>query len=79
MLFMGFRGMFVCIRTGKQDFLNFWTCTRSTPFERCCLRSQAFYPKAMEIYWKHKELFGGLALMMGGFHLLMVFFGVIGI
>ena len=43
-----------------------------------CVFDQAMYTKAMEIYWKHKELFNGLVLMMGGFHLLMMFLGVIG-
>ena len=35
-----------------------------------CVFDQAFYAKAMEVYWKRKELFGGLVIMMGGFHLL---------
>ena len=39
---------------------------------------QAFYAKAMEIFWKHKSLFKGLVIMMGGFHLLMMLLGVIG-
>ena len=33
---------------------------------------QAFYAKAMEVYCKHKELFCGLVIMMGGFHLLLM-------
>lgn len=43
-----------------------------------CVFDQAFYAKAMEVYWKNKELFTGLVLMMGGFHLLMMLLGVIG-
>lgn len=43
-----------------------------------CVFDQAFYAKAMEVYWKHKELFVGLVLMMGGFHLLLMLLGVIG-
>ena len=35
-----------------------------------CVFDQAFYAKAMEVYWKHKELFDGIVIMMGGFHLL---------
>ena len=37
-----------------------------------CVFDQAFYAKAMEVYWKHKILFDGLVVMMGGFHLLMM-------
>ena len=43
-----------------------------------CVFDQAFYAKAMEVYWKHKTLFDGLVVMMGGFHLLMMLLGVIG-
>ena len=43
-----------------------------------CVFDQAFYAKAAEVYWKHKEVFKGLLLMMGGFHLLMMLMGVIG-
>ena len=32
----------------------------------------------MEIFWKHKSLFKGLVIMMGGFHLLMMLLGIIG-
>ena len=42
-----------------------------------CVFDQAFYAKAMEVYWKHKELFAGLVIMMGGFHLLLMLLGVI--
>ncbi|CAB3985100.1 Hypothetical predicted protein, partial [Paramuricea clavata] len=43
-----------------------------------CVFDQAFYAKAMEIYWKHKDMFKNLIIMLGGFHLLMMLFGVIG-
>ena len=43
-----------------------------------CVFDQAFYAKAMEIFWKHKSLFKGLVIMMDGFHLLMMLLGVIG-
>ena len=43
-----------------------------------CVFDQAFYAKAMEVYWKHKRLFKGLVIMMGGFHLLTMLLGVIG-
>ena len=32
----------------------------------------------MEVYWKRKEQFFGLVIMMGGFHLLLMLLGVIG-
>ena len=43
-----------------------------------CVFDQAFSAKAMEVYWKHKELFCGLVIMMGGFHLLLMLLGVMG-
>ena len=43
-----------------------------------CVFDQAFYAKVMEVYWKHKELFDGIVIMMGGFHLLLMLLGVIG-
>ena len=43
-----------------------------------CVFDQAFYAKAIEAYWKHKELFCGLVIMMGGFHLLLMLLGVMG-
>ena len=43
-----------------------------------CVFDQAFYAKAMEVYWKHKALFDGIVIMMGGFHLLLMLLGVIG-
>ena len=42
-----------------------------------CVFDQAFYAKAMEIFWKHTSLFKGLVIMMGGFHLLMMLLGII--
>lgn len=43
-----------------------------------CVCDQAFYTKAMEVYWKHKELFVELVIMIGGSHLLLMLLGVIG-
>lgn len=43
-----------------------------------CVFDQAFYAKAMEVYWKRKELFVGLVIMMRGFHLFLMLLGVIG-
>ena len=43
-----------------------------------CVFDQAFYAKAMDVYWKHKTLFDGLVVMTGGFHLLTMLLGVIG-
>ena len=45
--------------------------------ERLNLWAVAFYAKVMDIYWKHKDMFKNLIIMLGGFHLLMLF-GVIG-
>ena len=44
-----------------------------------CVFDQAFYAKAMEVYWKNKEMFKHLIIMLGGFHLLMMLLGVIGL
>ena len=44
-----------------------------------CVFDQAFYAKAMEVYWKNKEMFKHLIIMLGGFHLLMMLVGVIGL
>lgn len=44
-----------------------------------CVFVQAFYAKAMEIYRKHRDLFKNLIIMLGGFHLLMMLFGMIGV
>jgi len=43
-----------------------------------CVFDQAFYAKAMKVYWKNKGLFNGLIILMGGFHLLMMLLGIIG-
>jgi len=43
-----------------------------------CVFDQAFYAKTIEVYWKRKELFVRLVIMMGGFHLLLMLLGVIG-
>ena len=42
-----------------------------------CVFDQAFYAKAMEVFWKHKAQFEGLVIMMGGFHLLMTMLAII--
>ena len=39
---------------------------------------QAFYAKVAEILWKHKDVFKDVVIMLGGFHLLMMFLGVMG-
>ena len=38
---------------------------------------QSFYAKAMEVFWKNRQLFKHLIIMMGGFHLLMMLLDVI--
>ena len=43
-----------------------------------CVFDQSFYAKAAEVYWKNKELFKDLLIMLGGFHLLMTLLGIIG-
>ena len=40
-----------------------------------CVFDQSFYAKVMEVFWKHRDLFCNLVIMMGGFHLLL---GIIG-
>ena len=44
-----------------------------------CVYDQAIFAKAIEIKFKEKEKFKSLVLMMGGFHTLMMFLGIIGI
>ena len=39
---------------------------------------QSFYAKAMEVFWKNRDLPRYLVIMMGGFHLLMMLLGIIG-
>ena len=43
-----------------------------------CVFDQAFYAKADEIFWRHRDMFENLAIMLGGFHLLMMLLGVMG-
>lgn len=43
-----------------------------------CAFDQAFYAKPMEVYWKRKEQFVSLVIIMGGFHLLLMPLEVIG-
>ena len=43
-----------------------------------CVFNQAFYAKAAEIFWRHRDMFENLAIMLGGFHLLMMLLGVMG-
>ena len=43
-----------------------------------CVFDQAFYAKATEIYWKHKDVFKDVIVMLGGFHLMMMLFGTTG-
>ena len=44
-----------------------------------CVLDQAFYAKAAEVIWKNKDIFGDIVNMLGEFHLLMMFLGVMGI
>ena len=43
-----------------------------------CVLDQAFYAKAVEVIWKNQDMFRDNVIMLGGFHLLMMFLGVIG-
>ena len=43
-----------------------------------CVFDQSFYAKATEVFWKNRQLFKHLIIMMSGFHLLMMLLGVIG-
>ena len=43
-----------------------------------CVFDQAFYAKAFEIFWRNKNIFENLVLMLGGFHLPMMLLGIIG-
>ena len=43
-----------------------------------CVFDQSFHAKAMEVFWKNRQLFKHLLIMMGGFHLIMMLLGVIG-
>ena len=44
-----------------------------------CVCDQALYAKAAEIKWKEAQKFEQVVLMMGPFHLLMMYLGVIGL
>ena len=44
-----------------------------------CVFDQAFYAKAMEVYWKNKDIFQNVFLMSRGFHLLMMRLGIVGV
>ena len=44
-----------------------------------CVFYQAFYAKVTEIFWKHRDMFENLVIMLGDFHLLMMLLGVMGI
>lgn len=39
---------------------------------------QAFYAKAVEVQWKNRDVFKDLVLMLGGFHLLMMYLAILG-
>ena len=39
---------------------------------------QAFYANAAEVLWKNKGLFSDTVTVLGGFHLLMMFLGILG-
>ena len=43
-----------------------------------CVFDQAFYAKTVEIFWKNKNIFENLVLMLGGFHPPMMLLGIIG-
>ena len=43
-----------------------------------CVFDQAIYSKACEIVWKKKSMFQDVVLMLGNFHLMMMYLGVIG-
>ena len=43
-----------------------------------CVFDQAFYAKVVEIFWKNKNVFENLVLMLGGFLLLMMLLGIMG-
>ncbi|KAG1650788.1 hypothetical protein GQR58_027743 [Nymphon striatum] len=43
-----------------------------------CVFDQAIYSKACEIVWKKKAMFQDVVLMLGNFHLMMMYLGVIG-
>ena len=42
-----------------------------------CVFDQAIYSKAIEIKWKEKQKFGNVILMMGMFHMLMMYMRIL--
>ena len=42
-----------------------------------CVFDQAIYSKAIEVKWKEKEKFKNVVLMMGMFHMLMMFMSIL--
>ena len=42
-----------------------------------CVFNQAIYSKAIEIKWKEKQKFGNVVLMMGMFHMLMMYMHIL--
>ena len=42
-----------------------------------CVFDQAIYSKAIEIKWKEKQKFGNIVLMMGMFHMLMMYMHIL--
>ena len=42
-----------------------------------CVFDQAIYSKAIEIQWKDQEKFGNIVLMMGMFHMLMMYMHIL--
>ena len=43
-----------------------------------CIFDQSFHAKPMEVFWKNRDLFRNLVVMMDGFHLPMMILGIIG-
>eukprot|EP00794_Sanderia_malayensis_P006635 gene6635-7380_t len=44
----------------------------------CCMLYRAIYSKACEIVWKRREMFQDVVLMLGNFHLMVMYLDVIG-
>ena len=51
----------------------------SQPTKRKYVFNETFNAKAAEIFCKHRDMFENLEIMFGGFHLLMMLLGVMGI
>ena len=68
----------------KTAFEVLWRARASETRDRLNLKAvarvfdQSFYAKAMEVFWKNRQLFKHLIIMMGGFHLIMMLLGVTG-